>query len=54
VRERGARLLSLVAEEDGYSSEFAIITALAVAAALAVGGIIFAKVTSVANSVQTK
>jgi hypothetical protein len=52
VRVLAARLAQLRRSEKGYSTETVIVTALLAAAAIAVIGIIVAKVTSKASSIN--
>ncbi len=49
-----ARLAAARREEAGYSTEAVIVTALLVAGAIVVVGIIIAKVTSAAKGIKTR
>jgi hypothetical protein len=49
-----ARLAAARREEAGYSTEAVIVTALLVAGAIVVVGIIIAKVTSAARGIKTR
>ena len=49
-----ARLAAARREEAGYSTEAVIVTALLVAGAIVVVGIIIAKVTSAARGIRTR
>jgi hypothetical protein len=49
-----ARLTAARREEAGYSTEAVIVTALLVAGAIVVVGIIIAKVTSAARGIKTR
>ena len=48
-----SRLRTLHQEQDGYSTEAVVVTALLIALAIVAVGIITAKVISKANSIQT-
>ncbi|WP_436776780.1 hypothetical protein [Yinghuangia sp. YIM S09857] len=51
IRQLRARIRELVRDERGYSTETVLVTALLVALAIAVIGIIALKVTNKANSI---